>query len=64
VPNLNSGKPWTALDDQDIRWGTENGSTVTKTADFVCRDRADVEHRILALGLHLPESENVAPLRC
>jgi hypothetical protein len=39
--NINSGKPWSAMDlsDTPVEW----------IADFLCRDRAEVEAQIAAL---------------
>ena len=59
----NSGTPWSPLDDRDIRWCVEHGETVAEIADFICRTPAEVEERIRALGLPMPDSCNVVSLR-
>ena len=44
-PNLNTGKPWSYWDDQDIRWGLDHGST-EEIANFLCRTPSEVRRRI------------------
>ena len=63
MPNLNSGRPWSEVDDSDIRWCIVHGQTVAEIASFLCRDPAEVEQRIRALKLSMPESKNVVSLK-
>jgi hypothetical protein len=63
MPNLKSGMPWSEIDDRDIRWCIRHGLTVAEIADFLCREPAEVEHRIETLELPMPDSKNVVSLK-
>jgi hypothetical protein len=45
VPNLNSGKEWSDTDIEDLITALDHGLTVETTADFLCRDEAEVRER-------------------
>jgi hypothetical protein len=45
-PNLNTGTPWSAGEDEDIRWGLEHNRSNEETADFLCRTRSEVRERV------------------
>ncbi|HEX3412384.1 MAG TPA: hypothetical protein VHT00_11740 [Stellaceae bacterium] len=45
-PNLNTGTPWSAWDDQDIRWGLDHNSSMEEIANFLCRTPSEVRRRI------------------
>ena len=45
-PNLNSGTPWSAWDDQDIRWGLDHDSPIEEIANFLCRTPSEIRQRI------------------
>jgi len=48
---LNSGKPWTEIDDRELRVELDQGRSVGETADLLCRTRAEVQQRMRELGL-------------
>ena len=50
APNLNTSKPWSSLDDADIRWGLTHGRSVEDTADFLCRTQAEIRERIAEIA--------------
>ena len=56
--------PYSEIDDRDIRWCVTHGQCVAEIADFLCREPADVEQRIRALDLPMPDSKNVVSLKC
>jgi hypothetical protein len=45
-PNLNTDAPWSAWEDQDIRWGLDNNASVEEIANFLCRTPAEIRQRI------------------
>src|SRR5215813_3918041 len=45
-PNLNTGTPWSAWDDQDIRWGLDHDSPIEEIANFLCRTSSEIRQRI------------------
>jgi hypothetical protein len=45
-PNLNTGTPWSPLDDEDIRWGLDHNRSIEETAIFLCRRPSEVRQRI------------------
>ena len=45
-PNLNTGAPWSAWEDQDIRWGLDNNASVEEIANFLCRTPSEIRQRI------------------
>jgi hypothetical protein len=51
VPNLNSGKDWSETDIEDLITALDQGLTVATTADFLCRDEAEVREKMKELGL-------------
>lgn len=46
MANLNSGKPWSALDLADLRNGIDLGVPLVKIADFLCRDVDEVRTKV------------------
>ena len=48
-PNLNTGAPWSAWEDQDIRWGLDNNASVEEIANFLCRTPSEIRQRMGAL---------------
>jgi len=54
MKNLESGKPWTELDEQDLRDALKRKKTIAEIADFLCRTPGEIEeraHRISAVYL-------------
>ena len=51
VPNLNSGKDWSETDIEDLITALDHGLTVETTAEFLCRDAAEVREKMKELGL-------------
>ena len=49
-PNLNTGTPWSAGEDQDIRWGLDHNRSVEETADFLCRTPSEIRHRVAEIA--------------
>ena len=49
--NLNSGKAWSPVDVSDLRHSLARGFSVEATADFLCRDAAEVAAKARELGL-------------
>jgi hypothetical protein len=50
VPNINTGKPWSKMDDDDLKTYFVKGETVlhkavARAADFLCRNQAEVRAR-------------------
>ena len=46
MPNINSGKPWSGLDLDDLEWGIDHRQSVEQIAQFLCRDVEEVEAKI------------------
>jgi hypothetical protein len=44
--NLNTGTPWSAWDDQDIRWGLDHNRSIEEIANFLCRTPSEIRQRI------------------
>jgi hypothetical protein len=51
VPNLNTGKPWSEMDDEDLRASIAAGDTSKTAAEFLCRNANEVRKRAKELGL-------------
>ena len=45
-PNLNTGAPWHAGEDEDIRGMLDHNEPIEEIADFLCRTRSEVRQRI------------------
>jgi hypothetical protein len=45
-PNLNTGNPWSAWDDQDIRSGLDHNGSIEEVANFLCRTPSEIRQRI------------------
>ena len=51
-PNLNSGRPWSRMDDFDLRWMLEKKKySIEATASFLRRTRKEVRERACELSL-------------
>jgi hypothetical protein len=50
-PGLNSGQPWSAADDRDLRWGLDHGRSLDDTARFLSRSRPEILRRMTGLGI-------------
>jgi len=54
LPNLNTGKPWSAMDDEDLKaWfkdKTVRHKDVIAAAEFLCRNGEEVRARLRKLG--------------
>jgi hypothetical protein len=46
APDLNTGTPWSTLDDDDIRWGLDHGRPTEETATFLCRTPSEISERV------------------
>jgi len=60
--NLNTGKPWSKMDDEDLTIFFVKGEAigdkaVIKAADFLCRNGEEVRARLRALGYIRPRDE-------
>jgi hypothetical protein len=51
IPNLNTGKPWSEMDDEDLRASIAAGDTSKAAAEFLCRNANEVRKRARELGL-------------
>ncbi len=47
-PNLNTGKPWSPMDLEDLRNERDLKTPVERIAQFLCRDVGDVEAKVAA----------------
>ena len=45
-PDINSGKPWSAMDMEDLFDFHESGSPVEDIAHYLCREVAEVQAKI------------------
>ena len=54
LPNLNTGKPWSAMDDEDLKaWFKDKRvkhKDVITAAEFLCRNGEEVRARLRKLG--------------
>jgi hypothetical protein len=57
-PNINTGKPWSDVDDDDLRAEIAAGETVDLAATVLCRTPDEVMARAAVLGLRWPDSKN------
>lgn len=46
MSDLNTGNPWSAMDDADLDNALQLGESIASIAAFLCRDVAEVEARI------------------
>jgi hypothetical protein len=49
-PNLNTGTPWSAWDDDDIRRQLDHKTSIQEIADFLCRTPKEIRQRILEIA--------------
>jgi hypothetical protein len=45
-PNLNTGKPWSTWDDQDIRSALDHNRSIEEIANLLCRTPSEIRRRI------------------
>jgi hypothetical protein len=50
APNINSGKPWSDLDFQDLRYCLAAGEPAEDIADFLCRNVDEVRAKTAELS--------------
>jgi hypothetical protein len=49
-PNLNTGTPWSAGEDDDIRWGLDHNQSVEEIANFLCRTPSEIRQRMAEIA--------------
>jgi hypothetical protein len=49
-PNVNTGAPWSAWEDQDLRWGLDNNALMEEIANFLCRTPSEIRQRIVEIS--------------
>jgi hypothetical protein len=49
--DLNTGEPWSASEERDIRYAIKRGHSVAKTAEFLCRMQKEVRDKAREMGL-------------
>ena len=49
--DLNSHLPWSAWDEQDIRYAVEHSKSLAETANFLCRTDDELRDKAKAMGL-------------
>jgi hypothetical protein len=49
--NINSGKPWSEIDDFDLKNSLAYGRSISEVADFLCRDEEEVRERAKQLNI-------------
>jgi hypothetical protein len=49
--DANSGEPWSEADVDDLKNELDRGQTIAKTANFLCRDVAEVREKMKELRL-------------
>ena len=49
-PNLNTGAPWHAGEDEDIRGMLDHNEPIEEIADFLCRTPSEVRERIAEIA--------------
>jgi hypothetical protein len=54
--NINTRKPWSAMDMADLENDVRLGTPIEMIAEFMCRDIDEVQAKIAELGLN-PASE-------
>jgi len=50
-PGLNSGKPWSDLDECDLKADLNSGRSIKQIAEFLGRSEAEIEKRMAELDL-------------
>lgn len=56
---MNVGKPWSEMDLADLRNSLEHGDSVEQIAEFLCRDRHEVEAKIAEINVYRPAAETI-----
>ena len=51
--SLNTGKPWSKMDDTDLREYASDGKPLPWLADYLQRNQAEVSQRMKQLGLRI-----------
>jgi hypothetical protein len=49
--DANSGKPWSEMDLEDLRFSLDYGNTIVDAARMLCRDEDEVRQKAQELGL-------------
>jgi hypothetical protein len=49
--DINTGKPWSEMDDTDLRWEVKLKDPVNRIAEFSCRTEKEVRDQAKKLGL-------------
>jgi len=62
LPNINTGKPWSEMDDRDLVGQFTKGEpvrhkAVIQAADFLCRNGEEVRARLRELGYIRPRAQ-------
>jgi hypothetical protein len=57
VPDVNGGKPWSAMDVADLKAAITDGSSLRDTAKFLCRSEEEVRAKATELGFELVRSK-------
>ena len=57
--SLNNGKPWSAMELDDLERGLRIGVSIEVIADFIMRDVDEVRQKALELGI-LPKRKQLA----
>lgn len=52
APNINEGKPWSAMDLKDLHDYAATGASVEWLADYLCRTEDEVRAQMRLEGLH------------
>jgi hypothetical protein len=60
VPNINTGKPWSPMDDEDLEGWFVKGKPIrhkeiARVAEFLCRNQVEVRTRLRELGYIRPQ---------
>jgi hypothetical protein len=63
-PNLNTGTPWSAWDDDDIRRQLDHNTSIQEIADFLCRTPKEIRQRILEIAEADAIGDPSPALRC
>ncbi len=58
VEQLNAGRPWSELDEHDLRSAIADGRTSAEIAEFLCRPEREVIEKARELG-YAPGGETV-----
>ena len=62
-PNINTGKPWSEMDNADLRHDVKRKVPVDRIAEFLCRTEKEVRDKARELGLGELPIVNAARVR-